>query len=1612
MAPNQPRRKRDRFREFLSLKKKDTSGNTPSNEANSTHVVLSSRGSTITADDVGRSTPSRNEGSTAHVDIAEVPVEDCVPSNDDGRSTSNHNEEPSVTQSGAHADTAQPSAATSIPSSDAGQATPSREEGTSAAQSGSNVDPTPAVAEGTGAAGDATEEVASLTKEKGKFAPYLSASAWIAGSVSQLSDAIPPLKLTMDILKVILENASTMEENKDAAADLCARIKRLLERVHDERADPSKLHVVALTKSLTKINQELGQIGGLTEGHQGLSDRFKQFVFASRNKSRIDSFIASVDRALLDYQISLTHKLYELKLDEMGKGSTISYRESRGSFYLFLDDRNTLNNMKPVSEAMFDASDTRTPCLPGTRVDILHTLEGWAADPTARQVYWLNGHAGSGKSTIAQSLAERLFAQGQLGASFFCSRNSQETSDLRAIFRTIAFQLARTANGQSETYRKSLLEAMSTQANPDVATYSLNEQLKYLILEPATQSGINTVVIIDALDECIDDKSTSAILNLLSQHAARLPHLKVKFFITSRPESHIRAAFRLTPLEELTDVMVIHKVAADSINQDIRLFLDHNFLRIAKPRSDFDVTEIWPEPKEVNTLVIASAGLFIFAATIIKYIDARHEDPKARLNEIINFKEFRALASDTSPSAHPFDELDKLYLQVLKQSSAGNNMDKEARKAILGLVVVACAPVSIATIAGILNLDPGKVRNLVRPLHSVLLVPAEDTNPLSLHHKSFADFLVDSGRCEATEFLIMEDDHHRSTALHCLDFMKGGLKKNICGLSRYSMNSDLLVEPGKLDECIGNTLRYCCQYWARHLTSDCARDHHFSEAQPQLEYLLTNQMLMWVEVLSLIGDLPSTVHSLIMLKEWLTTLQASDAARMFLDWVQDGHRLVLFAFDIISLSVSHIYHSALVFAPEQSLLKQAHAADLTAEARLLIGATAGWEGPLRTIDMVRNPDTLEFSHDGSMLAVGGRQWDCCIVHPSTGTRMCSFEAEFEKHGLPSTSLVTSVSFSADNQILAMSFYGSPFLVLLYDIHTGLSSAQHLDTGHTAYNNLTVAFCPLSRHSPLLLIGPQEGTGSDLQLYLWDTSSGTLGDSEGRPNCDKLSLDRGSAWCWLHGDQATPQIAVGLSDGSIEIRSVAPSQSPALLARSHSALFASPIVSMASSQDGTKMVAISAGGELSLFTTQTHQSGTRLITHILSFPKKLHLSYTNKSSTPPKLYFIQESHTLVIGGPRRLRAFRLDCSGSQAGVEEIGLSILNSELHRGDAVAFSSDGQYIAYNCNIASLSTAIPSMLQHHKDSLRTVGAPEPESHYPILYCDGQMVITDKYIWDITKHERRYSCGNEIGEMSSAFTVKDDIILSCNWRGDVTLWDPSRERPVIKRWADVLNHGGQLHVYSYTTSTIRFLSYPQAFGKNEPMDIKLWAITSTDTPSPPHGSTTTGDSGPRLYQIAAGQIPAHRNIRSVYHEYLADSNGEEAVFYLEAPIDGQRYRGVHKQSAAQATDSEPLVEEDGSGPVHIEFEEIPCVWEDESAEYPIAGDGLFRMLGDPRWVLDSRRRKRLWLPPAYTSARPGELRPPEELRCTHGSTFVILDGTYLKALVNFSSVNLDDSVPF
>ena len=113
------------------------------------------------------------------------------------------------------------------------------------------------------------------------------------------------------------------------------------------------------------------------------------------------------------------------------------------------------------------------------------------------------------------------------------------------------------------------------ESDPEIIHESLYEQMRQLIVQPLVESSISTVIVIDALDECEDDKPASAILSVLGQFVDEIP--KVKFFITSRPESHILEGFRLPLLANATDVFVLHEVEPGQVHNDIRLFLQHSF---------------------------------------------------------------------------------------------------------------------------------------------------------------------------------------------------------------------------------------------------------------------------------------------------------------------------------------------------------------------------------------------------------------------------------------------------------------------------------------------------------------------------------------------------------------------------------------------------------------------------------------------------------------------------------------------------------------------------------------------------------------------------------------------------------------------------------------------------------------------------------------------------------------------------------------------------------------------------------------------------------------------------------------------------------------------------
>ena len=153
--------------------------------------------------------------------------------------------------------------------------------------------------------------------------------------------------------------------------------------------------------------------------------------------------------------------------------------------------------------------------------------------------------------------------------------------------------------------------------------------MQKLIVEPLQKTGISTVIVIDALDECKDNEPSSAILSVLGRFFQEIS--EVKFFITGRPEPQIKIGFHFPLLVDLTLVFILHDIQPSLINSDIRLVLKHKLSEIAERHK----LEGWPTDKHIDLLCDRAAGLFVYAVATVRFLDSNTHLPKHRLNVIL-----------------------------------------------------------------------------------------------------------------------------------------------------------------------------------------------------------------------------------------------------------------------------------------------------------------------------------------------------------------------------------------------------------------------------------------------------------------------------------------------------------------------------------------------------------------------------------------------------------------------------------------------------------------------------------------------------------------------------------------------------------------------------------------------------------------------------------------------------------------------------------------------------------------------------------------------------------------------------------------------------------------
>lgn len=513
-----------------------------------------------------------------------------------------------------------------------------------------------------------------------------------------------------------------------------------------------------------------------------------------------------------------------------------------------------LNTCRRARGAGYQHGD-RQGCLSGTREAILDEIEFWTKDFEKSPIYWLNGLAGTGKSTIAQSTAERLFADGRLGASSFCSRDFKDRSDLHFIFPTLSFQLAY----RYPDFRSALVPLL--QSNPDIGYESLCNQMEKLIIAPLREKYISTVIVIDALDECTDDEPQSIILSVMGRLVEEIP--KVKFFITGRPEPRIQSGFRLQLLRPLTEIFVLHTVEHSIVNADIRRFLE---TRLSVLAQRFQLNG-WPSNEHINLLCQRAAGFFVYAVATVKFLDHKTSPPVQRLDVIVNLP-----GSTTHEGQTQFKSkttLDSLYTSILEVAldfGAEDPGEDSKVRSTIGTVVLLVYPLPPSAIAELTGLEAQQVMMILTSIRSLLVLHDDPNHPVKTFHKSFPDFITDPTRCLNRRFYISPGTLHLQLAINCLKSMNNTLKQNFLSLPDYALNSEVEDLPERVKDHISTTLEYACKSWHNHL-NEARGDTGY--VLHDLHYFLKEKFLPWLEVVSVLGVVRDAVVALKSLILWL-----------------------------------------------------------------------------------------------------------------------------------------------------------------------------------------------------------------------------------------------------------------------------------------------------------------------------------------------------------------------------------------------------------------------------------------------------------------------------------------------------------------------------------------------------------------------------------------------------------------------------------------------------------------------------------------------------------------------------------------------------------------------
>ncbi|KAL1728858.1 hypothetical protein EV714DRAFT_274318 [Schizophyllum commune] len=726
-----------------------------------------------------------------------------------------------------------------------------------------------------------------------------------------------------------------------------------------------------------------------------------------------------------------------------------------------------------------DASSSKL-CLPGTRVALLQDIEDWARSPDSPRAYILYGSAGKGKSAIAHTTARQLAGLGFI-TPFFAFDRSDRTRAAHQLLPTIAKSLAE----QNKLYSQYLCSMRSSQ----LSTRDLQDQSSYLITETLGDCTVGPpiVFVIDALDECPVDSPAAAIERRKLLHTlrrcldhARLP-TNVRFFLTYRQEEdvhHVLGQRRIPAIRRCIDEV-------EGAGEDLRKL-------VAAALSDII------GGGQINDIAEVAQDLFECAAILCRELSTYNSTAMAIPRAI---KE--------SCRDDPGNVLCHTYYAIMETHfDPRDSVSMAAYRKVLSWIFAVQSPQPYVVFRNFEKVllphqsDLSRVLGGLKSLLTGVLVDNSAT-PITAHHTSFRDFLLDAGAsgpfCIASELDIADEELAYACFRIANDPVRG-LRYNICQLpTSMTFKKDIKDLSERVNKHVSPSLQYACLATSAHLLQGVA-GARASEIRGEAKVFMEKNFLFWLEACGWLDSAPTAASQQFV--QWSKASGATELEPLMADCAQFEGEFR----DAIMASPLQVYISGLLLSPNVSLARQLHRAHFafpidipgyvvfdTQTGQQVGSALSGHEGAILCV---------AFTGDGKRISSGSEDKTARIWDAETG---CQVEGLAP---LRHSGAVRSVAFSPDGARIATG--SDDKSVRLWDSASGREVGPVLLGHHNRIHS--VAFSP---------DGARVVSSSwDKTVRIWDITPLPADDASTLIRLDKIRVEDG----WLlydHDGTARP-----------------------------------------------------------------------------------------------------------------------------------------------------------------------------------------------------------------------------------------------------------------------------------------------------------------------------------------------------------------------------------------------------------------------------------------------------------------------------------------------------------